>query len=160
MRSSEIENLLSSKSESDREMCIPLLQEHLAAYPGDVRSWYDLACCFDFLGREEEAEPSYKKVFELGSEKLPANDQPGFYVGYGSTLRNNGKFDESKSILLQGTSKFPDNNALSVFLGLTLYSSGEHKEANVVLLKMAGRLPSNVLDGYDRAIKWYSENLR
>ncbi len=136
-----------------------VFENHLTLEPGDVKSWYDLACCFDFLGREHDAETHYKKVLELGPEKLPADEQPGFYVGYGSTLRNNGKFPESKAVLLQGLTKFPSHNALSVFLGLSLYSSGEHKEANVVLLKMAGRLPADVLDGYDRAIKAYSENL-
>ena len=127
--------------------------------PEHAQSWYDLACCFDFLGREIEAEPAYQKVFELGPAQLSEKDHVGFYVGFGSTLRNNHKLVESFKILSEGVSKFPNYTALQVFLGFTLYSMGKHQEASAVLFKMAGQLPNNIMDGYERAVKWYSDNL-
>jgi tetratricopeptide (TPR) repeat protein len=159
MRPSEIETLVRSKVRPDRERCITLLKNHLQQTQDDAKSWYDLACCYDFLGRESEAEPNYKRVFELGIYKLPSKEQMGFYVGYGSTLRNNKKFEESKKILNEGIANFPNYIPLKVFLGFTLYSIGEHQEANQVLLGIAGQLPTEIMDGYERAARWYSENL-
>jgi hypothetical protein len=49
--------------------------------------------------------------------------------------------------------------ALKVFLGFKLYSSGDFKEASRILLGMAGHLPVEVMDGYERATRWYAENL-
>lgn len=159
MRSSEIDVLAKSTSEADREKCIRLLESYLQENSNDVKSWYDLACCFDFLGRETEAEPNYKKVFALGTDQLPLKDQMGLYVGYCSTLRKNKKFDESKKVLREGIAKFPDYVVLKVFLGFALYSNNEHQEANRVLLDMAAQLPTDVLDGYGRAVRWHSDNL-
>lgn len=159
MRPLEIEDLIISKQENDRKNCIPLLTGHLEKSPGDVDSWYDLACCYDFMGKEIDAEPNYLKVYELGPDRLSPRNQLGYYVGYGSTLRNNKKYGESEKILRQGIEKFPRHAALKIFLGFTLHSNGEFQSANEVLLQMASDLPATVVDGYDRAIKWYSENL-
>jgi tetratricopeptide (TPR) repeat protein len=159
MRPSEIKTLLQSRVEADRMKCIVLLEQFLLQEPSDIQSWYDLACCNDFIGRELEAEPCYKKVHELGSDKLSLRDQKGFYVGYGSTLRNNQKLNDSEKILREGISKFPEYAPLKVFLGLTYYSRGDHKESSRILLDMASTLPSEVMDGYERAARLYFENL-
>ena len=119
MRPHKIDELLNSSSESDRETCISLLEQHLEKQRNDAKSQYDLACCFDFLGREVE----------------------------------------SKRILLEGQKKFPDSFAVKIFLGFTLYSMDEHKEASQVLLEMASHLPSEILDGYERAVRWYEDRL-
>jgi tetratricopeptide (TPR) repeat protein len=159
VRSVQIDTLAKSKLESDREKCILLLHEYLETNLSEAKSWFDLACCLDFLGRELEAEPAYERVLALGAEKLDPKDQSAFYLGYGSTLRNNEKFEEAKRILCEGTKKFPKHLALKVFLALTYYSVSEHKEANKVLFEIVGDLPHEMLDGYDRAIGWYTQNL-
>lgn len=153
-------NLLKdSKSEQDRKECIPLLQQFLKESPTDVVAWYDLAGCFDFCGLETEAEPCYWKTYELGWKQLPASEQMGFFVGFGSTLRNNLKFSESEKILKEAIAHFPDYPALRAFLAFTQYSKGQHKESTETLFQTLTQMPASNFDGYDRAIKWYVENL-
>lgn len=154
-----IDQLKNSKSEDDRKKCIPLLQEYLQINTNDAIAWYDLAGCFDFIGSEIEAEPCYRRTFELGYEKLPVHEQSGFFVGYGSTLRNNLKLLESRDILQKATEAFPAYPALDVFLAFTLYTQGRFKEAAQKLFSMAGKLEGKPFDGYERAIKYYIDNL-
>lgn len=154
-----IDSLKDSKSEEDRKKCIPLLKEYLRENPNNAVAWYDLAGCHDFIGEELEAEPCYRKTLELGYENLPLPEQPGFFVGFGSTLRNNKKLQDSKEVLEKGIKAFPDYPALKVFLAFTLHSLGEYRKASEVLLLTVGNLENKNFDGYERAIKWYSENL-
>lgn len=154
-----IDSLKDSKSEDDRRQCIPLLKKYLEQNSQDAVAWYDLAGCHDFIGEEKEAEPCYQKTFDLGYEKLPLNEQPGFFLGFGSTLRNNGKFEESKNIFKKAIAAFPDYPALKVFLAFTLYSMGEFKESSQSLFSSISQLEGKNFDGYERAIKWYAENL-
>lgn len=155
----KINQLKDSKSEQDRKDCIPLLQQHLRDNPADAIAWYDLAGCYDFCGFELEAEPCYWKTYELGWKLLPASEQAGFFVGFGSTLRNNLKFSESEKILKDAISNFPDYPALKVFLAFTQYSMGKHRESAQSLFSAQVQMPEKAFDGYERAIQWYVENL-
>jgi len=154
-----IASLRQSKDDKDREVCITLLRDGLKSHPSDIQACYDLACCYDFLGRELEAEPCYQTVYELGPTLLPSTEQPGFYLGYGSTLRNNVKLDLSTKILLEGIEKFPGHSALKVFLGFTFYSAGKHQRAAEILFEMSRKLPTTIMDGYERAIGFYCDRL-
>lgn len=154
-----IDRLKNSASEEDRKKCIPLLKDHLCLQPDDAVAWFDLACCFDFLGSELEAEPCYKRTLELGYEKLAEAAQPGFFVGYGSTLRNNLKYSESRDVLRRSLEAFPKYPALDVFLAFTLYSQGKFKEAAQTLFDAVVKLDGKPFDGYERPIKWYVDNL-
>lgn len=159
MKNNLIITLQKSKIKTDREKCIQLLKEHLLQNPNDAESWYDLASCCDFLGLELDAEPNYKKAYELDLGSLPLEKQYSFYVGYGSTLRNNEKLEESEIILKEGISKFPAYQPLKVFLAFTLFSIGKFKESSEMLFLTCGQLPVGTFDGYEKAIKYYSENL-
>ncbi len=154
-----IDRLKDSKSEEDRKTCIPLLQKYLTAHPDDPVAWYDLAGCFDFCGFEKEAEPCYWKTYELGWQKLPTSEQASFFVGFGSTLRNNLKFSESENVLREAIQNFPKYPALKCFLAFSLYSSGQFQEASQVLFQSTLDMPEKSFDGYERAIKWYVDNL-
>jgi|JI10StandDraft_1071094.scaffolds.fasta_scaffold328306_1 ribosomal-protein-alanine N-acetyltransferase len=154
-----IDLLKKSKSEEDRRKCVPLLQEHLKTNPKDATAWYDLACCFDFLGQELDAEPCYQKTLEIGYQQLPATEQTSFFVGFGSTLRNNFKFKESTEVFEQGNKAFPKYPALKVFAAFTLYTQGKYKEAAQQLFESVSGLEGKVFDGYEKAIQWYVENL-
>lgn len=156
---STIDLLKKSKSEEDRQICIPLLGEYLASHPQDVQAWFDLACCYDFCGLEIDAEPWYQKVYDIGWRSLPETAQPSYFVGFGSTLRNNSKLADSEKILREGIENFPDYSPLKVFLAFTLYSRGRHKESSQMLFKVAAEMPAPSFDGYERAIQWYTENL-
>lgn len=154
-----IDSLKDSKNEDDRKKCIPLLRNYLEQFPEDAVAWYDLAGCFDFCGLETEAEPCYQKSYDLDWQKLPKHKQPGFFVGFGSTLRNNNKLKESEKILSEGIKYFPLYPALKVFLALTLYSLKNYEESSKILFKATLEMPEKSFDGYEHAIKWYVENL-
>jgi tetratricopeptide (TPR) repeat protein len=154
-----IKTLRFSKLEDDRRECIRLIGEYLQDHDDDVEAWFSLAICLDFLGYEEEAELNYRKVDTLGAEKLPIEHQASFYLGYGSTLRNNGQLEESKDILEEGVLKFADQPALKVFLALTLHSSEMFREASEILLEVCVQLPEGNFNGFEKAIKYYFENL-
>ncbi len=154
-----INELKKSKNEDDRKKCILLIQEHLILSPNDVNAWYDLASCFDFCGFEKDAEPCYLKVYELGWQNLSAYDQASFFVGLGSTLRNNFKYSESIKFLDVGIIAFPNHSALKVFKALTLYSMNQFQDSTKILFETILQMPEKSFDGFDRAIKYYIENL-
>ena len=121
----------------------------------NAAGWYAKACGFDSNGLEEQAEPCYAMVYKLGWRALPGKERPGFFVGYGSTLRNNRKLARSAAILREGVRLFPRYAALKVFLALTLRLAGKYKAASDVLLKACLDMPQGAFDGYERAIKHY-----
>jgi hypothetical protein len=157
--STEIKKLLQSKDPSDRKLCLTLLEAHLASHPSDSESWYDKACCHDFLGEEREAEPCYARCYELGWRSLPEPEHPSFFVGYGSTLRNNLKLEESVRFLEEGVRHFPAYPALRVFLAFSLHTAGQREKATELLFKSVCDISEKGLGGYDRAIAWYAEHL-
>lgn len=154
-----IDQLKDSKSEDDCKKCIPLLQEYLKDNPQDAVAWYDLAGCFDFCGFEKDAEPCYWKTYEIGWQALPSHEQAGFFVGFGSTLRNNLDLANSEKILREGILNYPQYPALKVFLAFTLHTQGKLQEATQELFNSALQMPEKSFDGYERAIKWYVDNL-
>jgi GrpB-like predicted nucleotidyltransferase (UPF0157 family) len=155
----QIEVLRRSRSESDRRQCIALLSVYLETHSDDARAWYDKACCHDFLGEERAAEPCYRRCYELGWQKLPAKEQPSFFVGYGSTLRNNLKYAESISVLKQAVENFPDYPALRVFLAFSLHSNREDRACAEILFSCLQRATQG-FDGYERAIQQYVDLLQ
>lgn len=149
-----------SKNAADRRACLSLLEKHLAQNPNDAEAWYDRACCHDFLGEEKEAEPCYRSCYELGWKKLPEREQKSFFVGFGSTLRNNLKYEESISVLSEAIGLFPDCPTLKAFLALSYYSRKNDKLAAETLFGACLDAAGKGFDGYERAIEWYVEHLQ
>ncbi|MBI3440582.1 MAG: tetratricopeptide repeat protein [Proteobacteria bacterium] len=155
----KVKELKHSKNETDRRECIVLLQAQLTNNPDDVEAWYNKACCHDFLGEEKEAEPCYRHCFNVGWQKLPEPEQKSFFVGFGSTLRNNLKYAESISVLSEAVRIFPHYPALKAFLALAYYSSRNDKLAAETLFSACLDAAEKGFDGYERAIQWYVEHL-
>jgi len=151
--------LKKSRTDAGKRALIPVLREYLAANKLDTAAWYDLACCYDSLGRENEAEPCYAQVYK-GWRGLPEKEQAGFFVGYGSTLRNNNKLARSAAVLREGVKRFPDYPALKLFLALTLYTSKNYRSSAGTLFGACLGMPAGVWDGYDRAINYYVKTLK
>lgn len=155
----KIRRLGKVRTAAAKKALIPLLEEYLEGNSGDIRAWYRLACCNDFLGREREAEPCYEKVYK-GWRELPVKERPGFFVGYGSTLRNNKKLAKAAKILLEGAKRFPSNPELRIFLALALYSAGDFRNSARELFRVCGGLPASTVGGYERAIAYYIKTLK
>lgn len=131
------------------------LVEHFADEP---RAHFEYAGALDFQGREAEAVAPYRRAQALG---LSGDDLPRLHVQLGSTLRNIGEYDEAERFLAEGRARFPDHAGIQAFHALALVSAGRCPEAVVTLLDLIVSRAEHVgLDGYDRAISAYADELR
>lgn len=130
----------------------------ISAIPDSPHAYIAAAYASDRLGHEEESVRLYEKALELG---LPDNiDQCDFLIGYGSSLRNAGRENESLAILRKASIEYPEHAALHAFLALALYSCEYHKDAMGTML-YAALLASrdDGFEGYSRALREYCEEL-
>ena len=126
----------------------------VTGFSGDTRAWYERACGYDRAGLERKAEPCYARVYE-NWRALPKKEQPGFFLGYGSTLRNNRKFSRSLAVLEEGARRFPSYPALKVFLSLVSFDKKDFRKAALLLFSSCLEMPESAWGGYSRAIKFY-----
>ena len=127
------------------------------ANPGDVAARIAAAYACDRDGREREAVIHYDAAWALG---VPPDARRRFLVGYGSTLRNVGRVDESVAILGEAVAADPDYAPFKIFLGLALHSAGQHAAAIAALLEAALDLDGGArLDGFERAIGEYQREM-
>ncbi len=143
--------------DGNAEASIALFRALVDRSPHDPRAHYELACAFDREGREQEAVAPYKRALELG---LPEPYLQGLLLGLGSTLRNVGAYDEAVELLTGAVARYPDYADLRVFLGFALHSAGDHAGALVALLDVILASPAIDLHGYERAVRYYTDELR
>jgi tetratricopeptide (TPR) repeat protein len=116
------------------------------------------AYAHDREGREHEAVAHYEAAHRLGG---PSRERAGFLLGYGSTLRNVGRLDESLAVLRAAVEEHPDHHALRCFLALTLHSLGRHGEAMAAMMDvaLALRAGSPSITRFARALEEYRDLL-
>ena len=127
-------------------------------YPDDPRAHFEYGGALDYQGREAEAVGPYRRAQELG---LSGDDLPRLYVQLGSTLRNIGKAWDAIHLLEEGRERFPDYAPIRAFHALAQISADCGKEAVVELLELVlAHGDAIMLDGYERALREYTEELR
>ena len=115
------------------------------------------AYAHDREGDERGAVRFYDAAYELG---VPEDKRKRFLVGYGSTLRNVGRIEESVAILAQAIEDYPDYPAFTAFLALSLLDAGHPKAALASMLGCAlDASRPGVFDGYERALGEYHQEL-
>lgn len=124
-----------------------------AAHPTEVTAQLEAAYACDRYGEETDAIGYYDAAARLD---IPSDQRKQFLVGYGSTLRNVGRVAEAIAHLQAATVELPDSAALAAFLALALHAAGRHDEAMVAALDAVLRGP---LDGYERALRFYRDEL-
>ncbi len=122
----------------------------------DVRTEIAAAYAHDREGRETEAIKHYDRAWQLG---VPEELRKKFLVGYGSTLRNVGRADDAVTILAEAVAAYPDYPALQAFLALALFSTGHPRAALAAMLGVVLDVAPERLDGYDRALTEYHQEL-
>ena len=111
----------------------------------------------DRADRESEAIRYYDAAYRLG---VPAEDKRRFYVGFGSTLRNVGRADESVAVLAEAIAEDPGYAPFHAFLALALFSSGHPREALATMLGVALDVAkAGAFDRYERALGEYHREL-
>lgn len=140
-----------------REAFIHQIKNHvelLTATEHQAIADFERACAFDSTGHEKEAEPLYRSALDKGLTGLRRRRAR---IQLASTLRNNGKTEESIRILREEKANYSDelDDAVDSFLALSLSSAGEHKEALSIALKAI----SKHLPRYNNSLHRYAENL-
>lgn len=136
---------------------LDLILARAAERPDDVLARVAAAYACDRVGREDEAIRHYDAAWGLG---VPDEHRRRFLVGYGSTLRNVGRVDESVVILGEAIAEDPGYPPFKAFLALSLHTMGERSAAMAsmldALLEVAGGAS---LHGYERALADYQREL-
>jgi tetratricopeptide (TPR) repeat protein len=115
---------------------------------------FEKACAYDSTGFEKNAEPLYRSALGLGLIGLRRRRAR---IQLASTLRNNGKIQESIEILKEEKENYSDelDDAVNAFLALSLSSIGNDKEAlSLVLMSLSVHLPR-----YNKSVYNYSKAL-
>jgi hypothetical protein len=115
------------------------------------REELERAMAYDRDGYEAEAIPHYEQAIAAG---LPDHMLAKAMLGLGSSLRNVDRNDESVRVLEDAVRRFPDHQALPVFLSFSLWTAGRRAEA---LALLARRLGDG--SGYERAIGEYADEI-
>ncbi|KOP78602.1 hypothetical protein AMS59_12265 [Lysinibacillus sp. FJAT-14745] len=139
--------------EEANQLMVALVQEQ----PENGYYQFQCAWTYDSLGKEQEAVPHYEKAIQLGLKPEFLVDA---YVGLGSTYRTLGQYEQSKRILEQALSEFPEAEHVKVFYAMTLYNLSEHSKAMETLLNTV--IHTTQYEGikdYSKAIKFYSDKL-
>jgi tetratricopeptide (TPR) repeat protein len=128
-----------------------------AAEPASVEAQLEAAIAHDRADREREAIGYYDAAYRLG---VPASERRTFYVGFGSTLRNVGRADESVAVLAEAVALEPDYAPFHAFLALALFTSGHPREALAAMLGVALEVARpGAFDRYERALGEYHREL-
>ena len=136
---------------------LELILARADAEPDDVEARIAAAYGLDRVGREQEAIAHYDAAFRLG---VPLERRRRFLVGYGSTLRNVGRVEESVAVLGDASNADPRYPAFKAFLALALFSSGERAAALATMLDALLDVEDGCsLDGYERALVEYQREL-
>ncbi len=128
--------------------------------PLDGAAQLRAAYACDNQARESEAVAFYDAAWKLGLD-LPASEKHGFMIGYGSTLKNVGRLEESERVLRQLREEAPSSGAARVFLALTLHAGGHLNAAIVELLDLAlaQKDRDETLKRYERSISFYRSGI-
>lgn len=154
----EVARIRALNREHRWDEALDLARSLVQRLPDDPRAHFEYAGALDYQGRETEAVAPYRRAQALG---LSGDDSPRLYVQLGSTLRNIGKFDEAVRFLAEGQHRFPDHAGIRVFHALALLSAGRCPEAAVALLDLILANAGGIdLDGYERALRAYTDELR
>jgi hypothetical protein len=112
----------------------------------------DRAIAYDREGAEAEAIPHYEQAIAAG---LSGDDLARAMLGLGSSLRNVARTEESVRVLEDACRRFPEHQAMPVFLAFSLWTAGRRAEALALLAERAGEG-----SGYERAIREYAGEIR
>jgi tetratricopeptide (TPR) repeat protein len=124
--------------------------------PDDAAAVFEAASVRDYLGREAEAEPLYRRALRLG---LDDERRPQATIQLASTVRTLGRADEAIDLLGDHLAEHADDEwtaAGAAFLALALASAGREREAaSVALVALSDSLPV-----YSDAVRGYALRLR
>lgn len=142
-----------SRSDEELEAAVEAL---VAERPDDdPLAVFELAGVRDYVGREVDAEPLYRRALELG---LPEPQRSRAIIQLASTVRNLGRPQETLDLLRDRFAEAPGHplgDSATAFAALALADLGREREALVASLHaLIPHLPA-----YRRALNAYADAL-
>ena len=135
---------------------LAILEEIYQQDTNNIKACFEYAGGWDCVGQEKKAASYYEQVRTMGIENLPVEDQPCFYVQYGSTLRNLKQYNQAQSIFVEGIEKFPDFLAIQLFQALNFCSMGIEAEKNKSYIRLElEQINHSSVQRYMRSLKNY-----
>lgn len=152
-----LQHIITLRENGKLEEANQLMVELVKEQPENGYYQFQCAWTYDSLGKEQEAVPHYEKAIQLGLKPEFLVDA---YLGLGSTYRTLGQYEESKRILVQALSEFPEAEHVKVFYAMTLYNLNEHSKSMETLLNTLILTSKHEgIKDYTKAIKFYSDKL-
>ncbi|HEV7951199.1 MAG TPA: tetratricopeptide repeat protein [Glaciihabitans sp.] len=153
---SRVAQVWASAAQNRTMNTVQLIDALVAERPeNDAAAVFEAASVRDFVGKEAEAEPLYRRALELG---LPDPLAARAVIQLASTLRNLGRAEEAIRVLQDGFAENPNHelaDAARAFLALCLVDTGDARAATAVALDaLAGHLPE-----YSGAVRAYAGDL-
>lgn len=136
----------------------PAILQRAAEHPADFEAQVSAAYACDRAGHETRAIGYYEAARRLGFPE--GFDRAGFLLGYGSTLKNVGRLEESEAVLRSELASSTEGGALGLFLALTLHARGRSNEALAQAIEVCLQHPSASVARYQRALASYVAELR
>jgi hypothetical protein len=133
------------------------IRERADDNPSDVSAQIAAAYGCDSSDLETEAVAYYDRVWGLG---VPADERHDFLIGYGSTLRNVGRLDDSIEILNTAVGEYGEDLAARSFLALALHTAGRSDEAVAMLIDAVVEGGGTGVYRFTPALESYAEELR
>lgn len=122
---------------------------------GDAAALFELAGAHDSTGDEKGAEALYRQAMAAGLDNVRL---PQAVIQFGSTLRNNGRYEESIELIgdwLIDNHEHEYADAARAFLALSLVSAGRPVDATKIALDgLLGHMPR-----YHRSLRAYIAEL-
>lgn len=148
-----IKDFWADADDADEEATLAAMKALIEERPADdPAAIYEWASVHDFLGRESEAVPLYRRALERG---LDDSRRSQAYVQLASSLRNTGQPEEAVLLLEQMERDALVGDAPQAFLALALFDAGRPGDAlRVALSALAGTLPL-----YGGVVRRYAEEL-
>lgn len=128
---------------------------------GNLSLQLEAAYACDRYGSEEDAVIHYDLVWGM-KDQINPSDRTGFFIGYGSTLRNVGRLSDSIAILESASLESPRDRSLRAFLALSQLDYGKPNAAVATLIDALLSFTDVAPDvaTYARALSHYRDELR
>lgn len=151
--SSRVATFWSNPDDSDPDAVISAMKTLVdECDDGDPVALYEWASVHDFVGKEADAIPLYRRALEGG---LSGGRRSQALIQLGSSLRIVGDPEGAIEVLAPVAENSVTGNASQAFLALALHDAGRYDEA----LKVALNALAPTLPLYARVVRSYADQL-
>ena len=134
----------------EHDKALAEVERSLALDPSSAQCLNRNAMVLDYAGRAEEAIPMLQKAIRLNPFGPPV-----FFEGFGSTLRDTGRFEEAVSAFKKAIQGAPDNLPAHIGLAATYSMMDREKEARAEAAEVLRIYPKFSLDNWASAKSFY-----